>query len=98
MSRLSRRVSQLAPSQTMALAARAAALKAAGHPVINYSVGEPDFGSPEVAAEEAAAAIQRGETKYTPAPGSKALREAVRRKVARDYAWSGCEVDDVARA
>jgi aspartate/methionine/tyrosine aminotransferase len=75
--RLSRRVCELAPSQTLALSARAKELKAAGHPVINFSAGEPDFSSPQVVADAAKAAIDAGDTHYPPVPGTQALREAI---------------------
>ena len=71
----------LEPSATLAMAARAQALSAAGVDVIDLSVGEPDFPTPEHVCRAAEAAIRSGKTKYTPAAGIPALRKAV----AADY-------------
>jgi aspartate aminotransferase len=71
------RLAALEPSATLAMAARAAALAAAGKDVIDLSVGEPDFPTPEHVCRAAEAAIRAGRTKYTPAAGIPALREAV---------------------
>ena len=86
--RLSRRVLELSPSQTLALAARASALKAAGQPIIDFSAGEPDFTSPAVVGEAGKAAIDRGDTHYAPVPGTAALRKAIVAKVAQDHGYS----------
>jgi aspartate aminotransferase len=85
--RLSRRVRELPASATMALSALANELKAAGKPVISFSVGEPDFTSPAVAGRAANAAIEAGDTRYPPVPGTKALIAAIRHRLKRDYAW-----------
>lgn len=92
--RLSRRVRELPASETMALSALANELKAAGKPVISFSVGEPDFTSPEVAGKAAEAAIAAGDTKYPPVPGTKALQGAIRKRLERDYGWAepGAEI------
>ena len=71
------RLAALEPSATLAMAARAGALAAAGKDVIDLSVGEPDFPTPEHVCRAAEAAIRAGRTKYTPAAGIPALREAV---------------------
>lgn len=82
-------MASLEPSATLAMAARAGAMKAAGVDVIDLSVGEPDFPTPEHICRAGEAAIAAGKTKYTPAAGIPALREAV----AADYARrSGLEV------
>ena len=86
-SRLSRRVAQLAPSQTLALAARAKALKAEGKPVISFSVGEPDFASPKLVGDAAKAAIDAGDTHYPPVPGTVALRQAIVDRVKRETGY-----------
>ena len=79
----------LEPSATLAMAARAQALAAAGVDVIDLSVGEPDFPTPQHVCRAAEEAIRAGRTKYTPAAGIPALRKAV----AEDYARrSGLEV------
>lgn len=77
-----RRMNSLEPSATLAMAARAAALTAAGVNVIDLSVGEPDFPTPAHICRAAEEAIRSGKTKYTPAAGIPALRKAV----ADDYA------------
>jgi len=72
----------LEPSATLAMAARASALAAAGVDVVDLSVGEPDFPTPAHIGAAAEAAIRAGRTKYTPAAGIPPLRAAV----AADYA------------
>ena len=79
--RLAGRMAALEPSATLAMAARAAALAASGADVIDLSVGEPDFPTPEHICRAAEAAIRAGRTKYTPAAGIPDLRQAV----AADY-------------
>ena len=78
---LAHRMASLQPSATLAMAARAGAMKASGIDVIDLSVGEPDFPTPEHICEAGKAAITAGKTKYTPAAGIPALREAI----AKDY-------------
>jgi aspartate aminotransferase len=72
-----RRMASLEPSATLAMAARAAAMTAAGTAVIDLSVGEPDFPTPDHICRAAEAAIRAGKTKYTPAAGIPQLRQAV---------------------
>ena len=79
--RLADRMAALEPSATLAMAARASALAAAGADVIDLSVGEPDFPTPDHICRAAEAAIRAGRTKYTPAAGIPDLRKAV----AADY-------------
>jgi aspartate aminotransferase len=88
--RISARVSAITESATLAVDAKAKALKAAGRPVIGFGAGEPDFPTPDyiVAAAQAACAVPRFH-KYTPAAGLPELREAVAAKTARD---SGLQV------
>ena len=89
-SRVSRRVGAIAPSATLAVDAKAKALKAAGKPVIGFGAGEPDFPTPEHIVEAAVAACRNpANHRYTPAAGLPDLREAVARKTLRD---SGVEV------
>jgi aspartate aminotransferase len=78
---LASRMAALEPSATLAMAAKASAMKAAGVDVIDLSVGEPDFPTPPHICQAAEMAIAKGFTKYTPAPGIPALRKAV----AEDY-------------
>jgi aspartate aminotransferase len=69
---------------TFAMAARARALRAAGHEVISLALGEPDFPTPDHAIEAAHAAALRGETKYPPLAGTEALKAAICAKYLRD--------------
>ncbi len=73
----SENVSQLEPSPTLALAARARQLKADGVPVIDLSAGEPQFAAPEFAGQAAIDAIRAGKTGYPPTPGLLELRQAI---------------------
>jgi aspartate aminotransferase len=88
--RISKRIGGIAESATLAVDAKAKALKAAGRPVIGFGAGEPDFPTPDaiVAAAQAACADPRNH-RYTPAAGLPELREAVAAKTKRD---SGYEV------
>jgi aspartate aminotransferase len=89
--RISARVSAISESATLAVDAKAKALKAAGRPVIGFGAGEPDFPTPGyiVAAAQKAAAEPRFH-KYTPAAGLPELRQAIADKTARD---SGYQVE-----
>jgi len=87
---ISQRVANVAESATLAITAKAKALRAAGAPVIGYGAGEPDFATPEHVVSAAIAAAQDPKNhKYTPAAGLPELREAVAVKTLRD---SGYEV------
>lgn len=88
--RVSARVGAIAESATLAVDARAKALKAAGRPVIGFGAGEPDFPTPQPIVEAAiAAAADPRNHRYTPAAGLPELREAIAAKTLRD---SGYEV------
>lgn len=90
-SELSRRVGAIAPSATLAVSAKAKALKAEGKPVIGFGAGEPDFPTPEHIVEAAVAACRVPTNhKYSPTPGLADLREAIAAKTLRD---SGYQVD-----
>lgn len=78
------RISRVKPSPTLATAAKAAALKAQGISVINFSVGEPDFDTPEHIKEACIQALRDGVTKYGPVPGFPKLREVICAKLQRD--------------
>jgi aspartate aminotransferase len=86
--RISARVSAISESATLAVDAKAKALKAAGRPVIGFGAGEPDFPTPEyiVAAAQEAAAQPRFH-KYTPSAGLPELRQAIADKTARDSGY-----------
>ncbi len=77
-------LARIKPSPTLAVTARAAALKAAGHDVIGLGAGEPDFDTPDFVKAAAIEAIRMGQTKYTNVDGTPALKEAIRAKFARD--------------
>jgi aspartate/methionine/tyrosine aminotransferase len=84
-SRVSRRVSSVAPSATLAIDAKAKALKAAGEDIIGYGAGEPDFPTPSVIVEAAAKACFDGANHhYSPTAGLQRLREAIAEKTLRD--------------
>ena len=85
MSRISSRIAAIAESATLAVDAKAKALKAAGRPVIGFGAGEPDFPTPDYivsAAAQAAAVVANH--RYTPTPGLPDLREAIVAKTKRD--------------
>jgi aspartate aminotransferase len=87
--RVSRRIGSIAESATLAVDARAKALKAAGKPVIGFGAGEPDFPTPDYVVEAAVAACrQPAMHRYTPAGGLPALKEAIVAKTARDSGLS----------
>jgi aspartate aminotransferase len=75
--RPSQRVAALSFSTTLALDAKAKEFLAAGRDVINMSVGEPDFKTPESVRKAAAAKAESGEVRYTPAAGTSSLRRAI---------------------
>src|SRR5215203_361843 len=78
------RLDRISPSLTIAMSAKARALKAAGRDIISLAAGEPDFDTPRNVKDAAIAAIERGETKYTDVAGTLALRKAVAEKFRRD--------------
>jgi aspartate/methionine/tyrosine aminotransferase len=85
MSRISARISAIAESATLAVDAKAKALKAAGRPVIGFGAGEPDFPTADYIIEAAAAATRvAANHRYTPTPGLAELREAIVAKTKRD--------------
>ncbi|TDM13234.1 pyridoxal phosphate-dependent aminotransferase [Macrococcus lamae] len=81
---LSHRVQQLTPSSTLAITAKANELKANGEPVIGLAAGEPDFNTPANIIEAAFKAVNEGKTKYTPAGGLPALKQAIQQKLEKD--------------
>lgn len=84
MERLAKRICKIAPSLTLAISAKAKAMKAAGEDVVNFGVGEPDFPTPAHISAAAKEAIDKGITKYTPSSGMPELRRAVCEKLRRD--------------
>ncbi len=81
---LTERIGRISPSATLAMTAKAAELRAAGKPVINLSVGEPDFPTPENIRLAGKRAIDEGHTRYTPGGGTLELKKAVVEKLSRD--------------
>jgi aspartate aminotransferase len=81
---VSRRVRRVKPSPTLAMTARAAALRRAGKDVISLSVGEPDFDTPAHISAAGIAAIQGGHTRYTNSDGAPELKDAISAKFQRD--------------
>ena len=74
---LSARVDAVEVSPTVATAARATLLRTMGRDILDFSVGEPDQGTPDRIKQAATAAMSRGETRYVPSLGIPALRQAV---------------------
>ena len=81
---LSNRVQAIKPSPTLAVTARAAALKAEGRDIIGLGAGEPDFDTPQHIKDAAIGAINRGFTKYTAVDGTPSLKAAIIAKFKRD--------------
>ena len=84
MAQLSNRLQRLAPSATLAMSQKSAEMKAQGIDVINMSVGEPDFNTPDLIKEAAKQAIDENYSKYSPVPGYADLREAIVAKLKRE--------------
>jgi aspartate aminotransferase len=82
--KLAERVQTLTPSTTLAITAKANELKAQGVDIIGLGAGEPDYNTPENIIEAAYRSMKEGKTKYTPAGGLPALKEAIINKLERD--------------
>ena len=91
---LADRVLQVAPSPTLAVNAKAKALRAAGADILNFSVGEPDMSTPAHVCAAGKKAIDDGHTRYTPVAGILELRQAICAKLQQDQGWS-YEADQV---
>lgn len=87
----SERVRRIRESPSSAAAQRVRELRAGGRSIIDFTVGEPDFDTPRSVKDAAIAAIEAGETKYTPVNGTPRLREAIRSRMLRT---SGVHYDD----
>ena len=81
MTQLSDRLNRLAPSATLAMSQKSNEMRAQGVDVINMSVGEPDFNTPEFIKEAGKKAIDDNYSKYSPVPGYLALRQAISEKL-----------------
>ncbi len=84
MSIIANRLSRIKPSPTLAVTARVKELKAEGRDIIGLGAGEPDFDTPEFIKDAAKAAMDAGDTKYTPVDGTAALKDAIIAKFKRD--------------
>ena len=82
--KISKRAASLSPSLTLAIDAKAKAMKAAGEDVVGFGAGEPDFDTPQHIKDAAAKALAAGFTKYTPSSGIPELREAIAAKFKRE--------------
>ena len=85
MIKLSKRTQAIKPSVTLAITARAKALRSQGIDLVNFAAGEPDFDTPNRIKEAAVQALNNGMTKYTDVRGIVPLREAVVETCQRDY-------------
>jgi aspartate aminotransferase len=81
---LAKRLDEIAESITLAVTAKANALKKAGVDVVSFGAGEPDFDTPQFIKDPAIRALQAGMTKYAPTPGSPEARKAVADKLKRE--------------
>ncbi len=86
--KVSQRTKPIKPSVTLAIAAKAQKLRAAGVDVVNFSAGEPDFDTPEHIKKAAVDALAKGMTKYTEVRGIDPLREAIAKKYQEEYGLS----------
>ena len=82
--RTAKRMSAISPSLTLAISAKAKAMKQAGENVVSFGVGEPDFNTPAHIVEAAKTALDNGQTKYTPSSGLLPLRKAICEKFKKD--------------
>lgn len=84
MAQLSNRLQRLAPSATLAMSQKSSEMKAQGIDVINMSVGEPDFNTPDHIKEAAKKAVDENFSRYSPVPGYADLRKAIAEKLERE--------------
>ncbi|WP_216829211.1 pyridoxal phosphate-dependent aminotransferase [Alkalihalobacterium elongatum] len=82
--KLAKRVSTLTPSSTLAITAKAKALREQGHDVIGLGAGEPDFNTPQYIIDAAVKSMEEGQTKYTPSGGLPKLKDAIIGKFKED--------------
>ena len=81
---ITRRISSISPSLTLAITAKAKAMKAEGKSIIGFGAGEPDFNTPQHIIDAAKAALDKGFTKYTPSSGLLELRKKIAQKFKED--------------
>ena len=82
--KFSERISNISPSMTLAIDAKAREMKTRGEDVIGFGAGEPDFNTPERIKQAGIRAIENNETRYTPVGGTDLLKEAIITKLTRD--------------
>lgn len=92
---VSRRVSSLRPSSTLAVNAKARELISQGHRVLSFAAGEPDFDTPGRISQAAIDAIHRGETRYAPVPGDLQTRTVIANKLSRENGIPGLTPEHV---
>lgn len=93
--RLSARVMTLPASSTLAVTAKAQALRREGVDVVSFAAGEPDFPTPPVVIDAAVAALKAGQTRYGPVPGDPETREVIARKLTSENGIPGVTRDHV---
>ena len=97
----SENIQRLQPSATIAVSALAKQLKAEGRDIINLGAGEPDFDTPEWIADAGVQGIRDGKTRYTPAPGTLQLRQAIAQdlqsRFGKEVDWNGVVVSNGAK-
>ena len=79
--KIARRIQNVQESLTLALTAKAKAMRAEGIDVIGFGAGEPDFDTPDPIKQRAIEEIQRGNTKYAPASGTVEMKKAVANQI-----------------
>ena len=85
---ISKRCAAIAPSPTLAIDAKAKAMKAEGQRIIGFAAGEPDYDTPAAIREAALEAMNKGMTRYTPTSGMPSLKQAICKKLLRDNGLS----------
>lgn len=88
MTSLAQRINWIKPSPTLAMTAKAIALKEQGKDVISLSAGEPDYDTPQWIKDAALQAMNNGQTKYTPVGGTALLKQAIIKKLSRDNGFT----------
>ena len=91
MTLIAARLNRIQPSPSSMAGQRARELREAGRTIVDFTAGEPDFDTPQHVKDAAIAAIEAGETKYTPVNGTAALRHAIRERMLRT---SGIRYED----
>src|ERR1700742_2104718 len=80
----SNRINRIKPSPSIAAKALVDKMRSEGRHIVDFTIGEPDLGTPSHVIEAAVAALRNGDTKYTGSSGTPQLRKAIAEKLARD--------------